>query len=172
MPESNEKGLSDLEKLLAALPPRPMSLDRVHLLFRAGQASMRRGWLWPFAALIMAVTASWLGMIVALRPVSEPVIRIVRVEVPVPVLASNGSAPRETSPPAAPSYSLEGPSPTLSYWRMQQQALRFGVEGLPEPAAESGETSEGSAGHGPDYSAGSRPRLTDHSSSFLTFGDR
>jgi hypothetical protein len=170
MPKSNEKGLNDLERLLAALPPRPMNLDRDRLLFRAGQASMRRGWIWPFAALIMAVAASWLGLIVALRPMPEPVIRIVRVEVPVPALATN--EPREKDPPVAPSYSLEGPSPNLSYWRMQQQALRFGVEGLPEPAAEAGETPERVAGHGLDYSAGSRPRITDHSSSFLTFGER
>jgi hypothetical protein len=172
MPESHEKRLSDLERLLAALPPRPMSLDRDHLLFRAGQASMRRGWMWPLAALMLAVAASWLGLIVVLRPLPEPVIRIVRVEVPVPALARNESTPREAGPLVAPGYPLDGPPVTLSYWRMQQQALRFGVEGLPQPAAEAGETPEATSGHGPDYSAGSRPKLTDHASSFLTFGER
>ena len=79
MPPPHEKELSDLEKLLAALPPRPATLDRDHLLFRAGQESMRRSWIWPFAAVTMSVACGSLAMLLVLRPLPDPVVRIVQV---------------------------------------------------------------------------------------------
>jgi hypothetical protein len=173
MPQPHEKGLSDLEKLLAALPPRPTTLDRDNLLFRAGQASMRRSWVWPLAAVGMSVATGCLAMILVLHPLPEPVIQIVRVQVPVPTPDVTHGEPRERGPQAAPGYLPEGPPPALSYWRMQRQALRFGVEALPQAAAGDGDdTRPETAGHGPDYLAGSRPRVTDHSSLFLPFGER
>jgi hypothetical protein len=133
---------------------------------------MRRSWIWPLAAVIMSVAAGCLAMILVLRPMPEPVIRIVRVDVPMPAPEMNQSARRETGPDGTPNYRHEAPSPALSYLRMQQQALRFGVEGLPQPASEGDDTPEGTAVHGPDISAGSRPKVMDHASLFLPFGER
>jgi hypothetical protein len=162
MPTPHEKELSDLEKLLAALPPRPATLDRDRLLFRAGQESMRRSWVWPFAAVTMSVACGCLAMLLVLRPLPEPAVQIVHVHVPAPA-APAASDLRPVEPHATTTDYRQPPSPPLSYWRMQQQALRFGVEGLPQVAAAGDETSVGDVIHGPDLSAGSRPRLINHS---------
>jgi hypothetical protein len=167
MSESHEKDLSDLEKLLTALPPRPATLDRDHLLFRAGQASMMRSWVWPFATVIMSVAAGCLAMVLVLRPLPEPVVRIVQVQVPVTVPApfdARDSLPQEMQQP--PISLRETPSPTMSYWRMQQQALRFGVEGLPSTAADGAEAPLGPPTDSHELSAGSRPKLINHLSLF------
>jgi hypothetical protein len=159
MSQAHEKDLSDLEKLLAALPPRPAALNRDQLLFRAGQASMRRSWAWPFAAVVMAMAAGCMATILVLRPLPEPVIRMVQVQVPVSApLVAKDAGPQEPGP-APPAGFHEAPSPTMSYWKMQQQALRFGVEGLP-PTATAGEVAPmGIDSH--ELSAGSRPKLVD-----------
>jgi hypothetical protein len=171
MSKPHEEELSDLEKLLAALPPRPAALNRDHLLFRAGQASMRRSWAWPLAAVVMSVAAGCLATVVVFRPRSEPVIRVVQmpVQVPTPVVAKE-AAPQEF-PPSAPQMSLhEAPPSTLSYWRLQQQALRFGVEGLPGPATDDAPPIPNRAFENPDLSAGSRPKLIDQPT-VLPFGE-
>jgi hypothetical protein len=170
MSAPREKDLSDLEKLLAALPPRPTTLDRDHLLFRAGQASMRRSWIWPFVAVVMSATAGCLAMFLVLRPPPEPVVQIVRVQVPV-VQAKDSDAIEqpEARSPAASGYHAQPLSPTLSYWRMQQQALRFGVEGLPSAASDVDETPSGPATANTEISAGSRPKLFENPS-FFSFG--
>jgi hypothetical protein len=170
MSRPDEKKLSELERLLAALPPRPTSLDRDNLLFRAGQESMKRSWIWPLVAVTMSVATGCLAMVLVLRPAPEPIVRIVHVEASAP--ASRHAAPRPPDPNVPPVYPEQAPPSALSYWRMQQQALRFGVEGLPLPAADGNDFPESGAAHERDYSAGSRPRVTDPSSSFLWFGER
>ena len=59
----------------------------------------------------------------------------------------------------------------MSYWQMQRQALRFGVEGLPSNAAYGDETSGAAPPDGPELSAGARPKLIEHSSWF-PFGEQ
>jgi hypothetical protein len=171
MSAPHEKKLSDLEKLLAALPPRPSTLDRDHLLFRAGQASMRRSWAWPLAAVAMSTAAGCLAMILVLRPLPEPVVQIVHVQVPLPVPAPHPAEAQPNPPQAAPApgYLLDAPAPTMSYLRLRQQALRFGVESLPEAATSDDEASAATASPGPDISAGSRPSLI-NPFSLLSFG--
>jgi hypothetical protein len=171
MSKTREEELSDLEKLLAALPPRPATLNRDHLLFRAGQASMRRSWAWPLAAVVMSVAAGCLATIVGFRRHPEPVIRTVQVPVlvPAPVVAKE-AAPQEYPLSTPQMSSHEAPPSTLSYWRLQQQALRFGVEGLPGPATGDTPPIPRPAVENPDLSAGSRPKLIDESS-VLPFGE-
>jgi hypothetical protein len=171
MPAPHEKELSDLEKLLAALPPRPTTLDRDHLLFRAGQASMTRSWAWPVAAVATSVAAGCLAMVLVLRPLPEPVVRIVQVQVPVAVPAPrpNDAQPNQPQTSPVPGYLLDTPAPTMAYLRLRQQALRFGLEGLPETATSDEEASVATARPGPDISAGSRPPLI-NPFSLLSFG--
>ena len=154
MPKPNEEDLSQLEKLLTRLEPKPSRLDRDALLYRAGQASLRGRWLWPLAALTASIVAACLAAVLVLRPAPE--IRTVRVEVPVPTVTvehERVEAPAASAPSAAP----EPLSPTLSYWRLQQQALLFGAESLPRSPV---------AGEAPVHSgvtAGSRPSQANHS---------
>jgi hypothetical protein len=170
MSTRHEKGLTDLEKLLAALPPRPTTLDRDHLLFRAGQASMSRSWMWPFAAVVMSVACGCLAIILVLRPLPEPVVRVVHVPIPAPAPPLDRVTDSVATPgPATSSNYAEGSSPTMSYWALQQQALRFGAEGLPEAAARDDETPGMSSIQNSDFSAGIRPRLN-IPTSYLPFG--
>jgi hypothetical protein len=118
----------------------------------------------------MSVACGCLAMVLVLRPAA--MVRTVHVAVPAPAPATRNNVPRESAPAEAPNYLHDTPSPDLSYWRMQQQALRFGVESLPQPAWETNDMPEGASPHGPQYSAGSRPSVTDHASSFLFFGER
>ena len=167
MSEPSKPTLGDLEKLLAALPPRPAGLSRDHLLYRAGQVSMRTSWAWPFAAVVMSVATGCLAMVVVLRPLPEPVVRIVHIHVPAAqpeVPAPPSSEPLEQPAPAQ-TLTRDTSPPALSYWRMQQQALRFGVEGLPT-SMDSDDPPAPPRGDGPDLSAGSRPRLLAPSSAF------
>jgi hypothetical protein len=155
----HETKLSDLERLLAALPPRPASLDRDRLLFRAGQASMKRSWAWPLAAVTMAATTGCLATMLLVTPAPAPIVRIVRVEVP-----AAAPAPAEDSEPApqppAPVHLAQASVhvPPMSYWRLQHQAMRFGVDGLPCSAcAADDEPASDKHVEAYDLSAGSRP---------------
>jgi hypothetical protein len=165
MPARREKDLSDLEKLLAALPPRPTTLDRDHLLFRAGQASMRRSWIWPFVAVTMSAATGCLAMFLFLRPAPEPIVQIVQVQVPAPAPPVTPEPGPATQPPA-PLHAYGTPS-AMSYWQIQQQALLFGVENLPSPVTQSDGEPERRAPRTPDMSTGARPKMVEQFSPFL-----
>ncbi len=68
--------LSELERLLASLPPRPAALDRDRLLFRAGQASMRRHRFWPWATAVMSAATACLALILMTQPMPVPEVRM------------------------------------------------------------------------------------------------
>jgi len=72
--------LAALEASLAALTPRPSTVDRDRLMFLAGRASgasaRRRGpasWLWPLATAASLLLAAGLGTLAWLREVDQPV---------------------------------------------------------------------------------------------------
>ena len=95
--EEHDPTLAGLEAALAALAPMPGRIDRDALLFRAGQASVpRRGWAWPGAAATLGVLAATLGALLAVRPATKPVERIVYVYVKEP------AAPTPTADEPAP----------------------------------------------------------------------
>ncbi len=152
----DEKELNDLEKLLAALPPRPATLHRDHLLFRAGQLSMRRSWAWPLTAIVMSFTTVSLVLVQALSPAPEPVVRVVMVTVPQPAPVAQ---PDDSSQSPALLPVLESSAPAMSYWRLEQQALRFGVESLPSSLSTGEESPQAYPIAKPGLSAGSRPGL-------------
>ncbi len=139
MPEPLEPRLNEVAAALAALRPSPPALDRDRLLFNAGQASVSRPWLWRIAAASTAA-AVVLAAILILRPAPPPVERVVYVRVepapqpPPPKTEAQSlppSAPAESEPPAAPPlYS----SPSTPYTRLEDRVLRWGLDGLAEPA--------------------------------------
>ncbi len=159
MSKPNEEDLKRLEALLTTLMPRASSVDRDRLLFRAGQASVRRWWTWPLATFGSAATALCLAVALFLRPAPVPIVHTIRVEVPVPVPTAERRL-EESQTATAPIYTPEPLSPTLSHWRLQQQALRFGAESLPDTSSSANEP-PGRVGVG--LSAGSRPSFVNQS---------
>jgi hypothetical protein len=163
MSEPRQKDLNELERLLASLSPRPANLDRDRLLFRAGQESRRRHWVWRMATLGVAGACVCLTLMIVLRPAPEPLVRIVKEQVVVYVPAPESQASVAMAPQSPVAYAPGSPdgmkAQAMSYWQMHQQALRFGVDGLPSSAAESEEHANGPVRSGQNLTVGSRPQL-------------
>src|SRR5437660_1120532 len=89
-----------VEEALKSLVPLAGAFDRDRLMYRAGQTSApRRGWTWPALASVLAVTSAGLALALAVRPVPEPVERVVYVE--APAASSQATPPSDSmSPPA------------------------------------------------------------------------
>ena len=139
MPEPLEPRLNEVAAALAALRPSPPALDRDRLLFNAGRASVSRPWLWRIAA--AASTAA------AARPGRDPDsaaraaagrarrLRPGRAGPATAAAKDRGAAlpppaPAESEPPPGPLYS----SPSTPYTRLEDRVLRWGLDGLAEPA--------------------------------------
>jgi hypothetical protein len=156
--ETPDPELTALAAKLAALQPAARRLDRDQLLFRAGQASVRRWhWLWPATSAGLALLASAMGLL-AFRPTAPQVIEHVVVVRPEPA-------------PAPPSATDEGPTSSdreiplasgererrfepLSCYELEQVVSRWGVNGLPESSgARGGPDSEPQHPLGPSSTA-------------------
>ena len=132
--ELREPDLAAVETALAGLAPAAGGLNRDQLLFRAGQASVRRGWGWPGATGVMTCAAAVLGALLVLRPAPQGVheTHYVRIE-PAPSPPATGSPiPADVaSQPAVPAE--ERPVLQTSYVKLQSQVLRWGLDALPSP---------------------------------------
>jgi hypothetical protein len=132
--------LAGVEAALAGLKPVPGGLSRDALLFRAGQASVRRGWAWPAATALLAVAVLGLTMALVVRPTPEPE----RIFVQVPVEVERAPAPPVAEPQTPPAPPPVAAAPEVrvqpvadNYLRLRQQVLRHGVDSLPNlPPAE------------------------------------
>jgi hypothetical protein len=113
-------GLNELEAALGALSPRPASVDRGAILYRAGLAAGARPW--RRATAVSTLVALALAGVLVTRPAAER-----PVPVPSPAVHHLDSA---TSPDveSVPSGGVEGPS---LYLQMQEQVLSRGLDGLP-----------------------------------------
>ncbi|MBV9126188.1 MAG: hypothetical protein JO112_22800 [Planctomycetes bacterium] len=135
--ELHDPELAALEAALAGLQPLPGKLNRDQLLFRAGQASGRRGWLWPSAAGALALVAAGLAATLVAHPVPPRVERIVYVHVPAQVLPptpAESSFPRKrTLSPA--SVADRPPALPGDYLKLRDQVLCWGVDALPQSPA-------------------------------------
>jgi len=138
--------IAALENALAALVPAPAPINRDLLMFQAGQASIRpkAGRAWPAAAGVLALVAAVLGGVLAWRPAPEPQTQIVYVYVEKKVPAPPPPAKKAPTPPmpdTTPPAELEPSYPQTPYLQMQNQLLRWGLDGLPalppSPPAES-----------------------------------
>ena len=139
MPEPLEPRLNEVAAALAALRPSPPALDRDRLLFNAGRASVSRPWLWRIAAAASTAAALVLAAILILRPAPPPVERVVYVRVEPAPQPPPPKTEAPSLPPPAPAESepLPGPlysSPSTPYTRLEDRVLRWGLDGLAEPA--------------------------------------
>lgn len=137
---SDEQDLNELERALGGLRPARAGFDRDRVMFQAGQASAPRRLLWPATAGLMTAVAASLGLFLGLRADPEPVERIVYVDrtvfekapAPLPPI------PPETPEPKSRPQPEETPAPgilaTSSYWRLQEFAVRHGIDELPDTA--------------------------------------
>jgi hypothetical protein len=135
---THDPELAALREALARLRPAPGAIDLGQLLFRAGQASVRRrGWAWPGATAAVTLLAAGLGAVLLFRPVPQPAERVVIVRVETPAPPAESAAREQPSAPVAPPTAAEGADrgPRLAdSLRLRQQVLARGVEALPEPA--------------------------------------
>jgi hypothetical protein len=112
-----------LESALRELRPRPETLDRAVLMYRAGRASAR-GWIWPAATLVSTTAAFVLGIALWIRPAPP----VVYVAVP---------PARNDEVSDAPLFSPLANDPERGAWsryvHLQEQVLLHGLDGLPAP---------------------------------------
>jgi hypothetical protein len=124
MPERpHDAELTGLEAVLLTLKPAAAGIERDRLMFEAGRRSARRGRLWPCAAVALALVSAALGAALAMRPAPPAVVRVVFVERPAapPSVPAPGPVERSPAPAAA------------DYFRLQEQLLSRGLDGLPPP---------------------------------------
>jgi hypothetical protein len=115
--------LRELEAALAALRPAASGIDRNRLMFRAGQASMRRrGRLWQGLSAGLAIC---LGLSLALRQV-PPHAQEVAVSPPL-------NAPMQVAMqlPTSPGDSDRATPPTGEYLHLRDTVLAKGLDALP-----------------------------------------
>lgn len=131
---------NDLEQALRRLRPAAAGLDQAQTLYRAGHAaalaqrpwSSRCGWLVPLAAGVLGLV---LGLVAGERTRPGPAVveRIVSVDRPAPVGRTAAQA-RSTADPA-PEFPAPGGVPRSPAERLAWQLVRYGLDGLPGPAA-------------------------------------
>jgi hypothetical protein len=88
--------------------------------------------------------------------VPERIVTVVKeTKVFVPLATAESETPPDLKQTASTT-SAPLPPTSLSFWSMQQQALRFGVEGLPSTAAEGADGSAGRSVGNADLSLGAQ----------------
>ena len=130
-----ERELTALESALRDLRPKPETLDRAALMYRAGRASAR-GWVWPAATALSTLAAIILGMAWWVRPEPAVVERIVYVTAPSgqPNGATSAREGQDhLSPKLTPDEGSRGAWSRYVY--LQEQILKRGLEGLPSTSA-------------------------------------
>ena len=143
---SSDPELNGIESALGGLVPVPSRLNRDALMFEAGAASARsapRGrWVWPSIAAMLAVALASESLVLAVRPTSRVVERIVVVREPVPATSSptsNATVPHPASADSVSDARSSQTSTSASFWpatseyqRIQELVLRLGLDALPE----------------------------------------
>jgi hypothetical protein len=134
--EIREPDLAAVEAALGGLAPALGNINRDQLLFRAGQASARRGWGWPCATGVMTCAVLILGAVLVRRPAPQGIreTHFVRVE-SVPSGPVTGNLSVADASPVRPVKTVEAPALQTSYFKLQDQVLRWGLDALPSPPA-------------------------------------
>lgn len=131
---TDEPDLTALETMLATLAPAPTDLDRAVLLYRAGQASVRRNWAWPCAAMVSTLAVLGLALVLLFRPAEERIVvvpgpeRIVQVPMPPEPNASQTVSNPNSFPETPDTPRLPG----RNYLTLRQEVTRWGMAALPE----------------------------------------
>jgi hypothetical protein len=133
-----ELNLAPIEAALSSLTPARGAIDRDAIMFRAGQQSMRSRWVWPSATAALALIAVGEAAFFTTRPTPEPRIIERIVEVPAaehaaPVVILRQNPANDLGPfidfPTDPE---PGRAARQDNYHLREQALRFGVDSLPE----------------------------------------
>jgi len=120
----------ELEDALGRLHPARPGIDRDELMFRCGQASIRRGGrFWPGFAAVLALC---FGLALAIRPAPREVERIVRVAAAPPA-----ETVRRRVPPVPVDLGHWTPPADDGYIRLREKVLARGLDALPTPVVAS-----------------------------------
>jgi hypothetical protein len=132
--EADRPELNALALALGRLAPVAPAIDRDRLFYRAGQESQARsGRWWRRATGALALGVAALGGALALRPMPEPVERVVylRVEVPTPTTAQAYNSATVPERATAGGEESERRLSPWNSWQLERLVLRWGVDGLP-----------------------------------------
>lgn len=119
----SEHELKALEAALSGLTPSAGRFDRDRVLFRAGQKTALRRWLWPAVTAALALFSTGLGAALLLRPGPTVVERIVYLPSPPAV------KPGEELPGGV----AEAPPSWSRYYQIRDAVLAHGLDALPPP---------------------------------------
>jgi hypothetical protein len=170
----NDPELNDVESSLRGLTPNPSALDRDRLMFQAGALS-RSGtrhphWIWPSAAAVLSLVVVGESILLASRPATRVVERLVVVREPAaseptisppshidstpqPIVLTNqndGLSSERPENAVRPNWEM-----TTDHRRFQDLVMRFGLDAFPaslraaaeaEESADSPEPASASAG--------------------------
>jgi hypothetical protein len=144
----NDPELNAIESALGGLIPVSSGLDRDRLMFQAGALSRSRAertrWTWPSVAAVLALVVIGESFLLAARPATRVVERLVVIREPSgPASSDSPVTPPGPSPDpivilsqthdpsdAAPPSTWEAVS---DYRRRQDLVLRFGLDAFPGP---------------------------------------
>jgi hypothetical protein len=127
----HDPSLTAVEAALASLTPAAGSISRDALLFRAGQASIRRRWFWPSATAVLGTVSAALAAVMLWSPVRQSLqeVHFVRIEVPsAPRLADRAAGSVPDTGMVARADDQRGFS---EYQVLQRQLLRWGLDAIP-----------------------------------------
>jgi hypothetical protein len=135
--------LNHLGRQLRGLTPRPCPIDRDAVMFRAGQASVPRNWLWPVATALSTCLAITFGAALLVQPAFEHRVEVAPGWQPklhsygvpaddVPVSGGGGDLPGDA---AAATEEEFWPAPQTGYFHAENKVLRWGLDGIASPPA-------------------------------------
>jgi hypothetical protein len=147
--QDHDPDLNRLGRELRGLTPRPCPINRDAVMFRAGQASVPRRWLWPVLTALSACVAVMCAAALFIQPGQPPVPYYPANMKPnwspgmgvVPsqpsVVTPHGMSGSEGDDAGEPGASAAGrddrPTPDSRYSQAQNNILRWGLDGIPMP---------------------------------------
>jgi hypothetical protein len=133
--------LNHLGRELRGLTPRPCPIDRDAVMFRAGQSSVPRNWLWPVLTALATCAAVTFGAALLVQPGPEVMYP------PGKPYGQQATPTWPSGPPGLPDDLPPGmagnqpaaaeeeswPTPDTNYFHTQNNVLRWGLAGVPLP---------------------------------------
>ncbi len=131
---ARDSNLVAAEAALSSLTPAS-SLNRDLLLFRAGQSSVQRRWIWPAMSGGLTLVAASLAVAFLIRPAPDPIheVQYVRVEVPAARRAEPDRSEANLNVQHAARSATVQSSRLREYHAVQDQLLRWGLDAVPSP---------------------------------------
>jgi hypothetical protein len=138
--QDHDPDLNRLGRELRGLTPRPCPINRDAVMFRAGQASVPRSWLWPVLTALSIGLAVTFAAALFIQPAQAPVPNYPTIVRPLP-----GAMPSQPSmlgsqdvsvPQSDDAVASEGddrPTPHGGYLGAENNILRWGLDGIPMP---------------------------------------